>query len=215
MTKAMRSSSWLREATAGVVEQLLAQGWQVVAEPGPEHLPASLAGFQLDLVARRGEEFAVVEVKSRRLPPDLDMITLAERVSELPGWQLRLVYLPEEPAAVDREQLLRWVSDAEQIAESVPVAALLLCWAATEGLLHRLGEQRGIDTDQPGRLLAALTSLGVVEHEEHDQLRRALESRNALAHGREGPVVDALHVRQLGDLARVLADRVVSSGAPA
>ncbi len=197
----------VQEAAARTVQRLREQGWDVLVEPGPEVLPETLAGFRPDLLARRGDERALVEIRSRRQPPDLDMVTLAERVAALPGWRLDLVYVPDSPAVADREQLTRWVRAALDLAQSSPEAALLLGWSAAEGLLHQLAEPLGVDTDQPGRLLATLASLGALEHEEHDDLRRALEARNALAHGRVGPAVTAELVQGLVQRAARLADR--------
>lgn len=198
----------VQEAAARAVQRLREQGWDVLVEPGPEALPEALAGFRPDLLARRGDEHVLVEIRSRRQPPDLDMVTLAERVAALPGWRLDLVYVPDNPAVAGHEQLRRWVQSAQDLAQSSPEAALLLGWSATEGLLHQLAEPLGVDTDQAGRLLATLASLGELEHDEHDELRRAWEARNALAHGRVGPPVTARLVQELVQRASRLADRV-------
>lgn len=207
MTEQTGPTAGLCVEVDGIARRMRSEGWDVVAKPGPELLPDSLSDFRPDLVARRGEEAVVVEVRSRRRPPDVDMVQLAERISELPGWRLNVVYLPGELAVADREQLLRWASSADALAGTAPEAALLLAWAAAEGALHRLAEARGVDTEQAGRLLAALAGLGIVEDDEHDQLRRAMETRNALAHGRQGPPADEHTVRRLGQLTRTLAQR--------
>ncbi len=211
MTKATELDPGRHEATERTVERLRAAGWDVVVGPGSDDLPTALSDFQPDLVAHRGNEHAIVEIKSRRVPPNLDLVTLAERVAGLPGWRLELVYVPEELAIAEPAQLLRWALTALELTGSSPEAALLLSWSALEGLLHQLALQRGVDTDLPGSLLAALASLGVLDDDEHDQLRRAMTVRNALAHGRQGPAVRASDVRRLNQLARTLADRVEGS----
>lgn len=208
MTKATELDPGRDEATARTVERLRAAGWDVVVRPGPGELPTALSDYQPDLVAHRGDEHAIVEIKSRRVPPNLDLVTLAERVAGLQGWRLELVYVPEELAIAEPAQLVRWALTARELASSSPEAALLLSWSALEGWLHQLAQQRGVDTDQPGSLLAALASLGVLDDDEHDQLRSTMTVRNALAHGRQGPVVEASDVRRLSQLARTLADRV-------
>ena len=201
----------VQDAVARTIQRLRSQGWDVTSEPSPEQLPQTLADFRPDLLARRGDEHAVVEIRSRRQPPNLDLVTLAERVAALPGWRLDLVYVPEDLTVADRGQLLQWARAAEQLASSTPEAALLLGWAPTEGLLHHLAEPVGIDTDQPGALLAALASVGLLEHDEHDELRRAMEARNALAHGRQGPPVTPELVHGLVQRAYRLDER---AGAP-
>lgn len=200
-----------RQATERTAERLRSEGWDVVAQPGPHQLPESLSEFRPDLLAHRGQEHALVEIKSRRSPPNLDMVTLAERVAVLPGWRLDLVYVPDTPIA-DEDELVRWAETAEGLAQSAPEAALLLGWAATEGLLHRLAQPKGVDTDGPGRLLATLASLGVVGHDEHDVLRRALEARNALAHGHRTEPVTSELVQDLVAQARALATGASADG---
>ncbi|WP_166534940.1 hypothetical protein [Blastococcus xanthinilyticus] len=207
MTKATQLDPGRHEATERTIERLRAGGWDVVVRPGPDELPEALSDLQPDLVAHRGDEHAVVEVKSRLAPPNLDLVTLAERVASLPGWRLELVYIPDEPAVAEPAQLRRWASTASELAGSSPEAALLLSWAALEGLLHQLAQQRGVDTNQAGSLLAALASLGVLDDDEHDRLRRAMTARNALAHGRQGPPIEAAHIRELSQLAGRFADR--------
>lgn len=200
-----------RQAAEQTVERLRSEGWDVVAEPGPDQLPESLAEFRPDLLAHRGQEHALVEIRSRRLPPNLDMVTLAERVAELPGWRLDLVYVPDMPIA-DQDELMRWTETAAGLAQSAPEAALLLGWAAAEGILHRLAQPKGVDTDAPGRLLATLASLGIVGHDQHDVLRRALEARNALAHGHRVEPVTRELVQDLVAQARALAAGVGADG---
>lgn len=209
MTEAMQTDLSERQAVEQVIQRLHAEGWSVVEQPGPQQLPEAVAPFRPDLVAHRGAEHLIVEIKSRQTPPDFDMVTLAEQIAALPGWRLDLVYVPQELATADRDQLLRWAATANALAASAPEAAMLLVWAAIEGLLHQLAEARGVDTNQPGRLLAALASLGVVEHEEHEVLRRAMQTRNALAHGRRGPAVDTATLQRLSALAETLANQAI------
>lgn len=196
-----------RAAAQQTIERLRADGWKVTAEPTPEQLPESLSQFRPDLLAQRGDEHALIQIRSRRNPPDLDMVTLAEKVAGLRGWRLDLVYLPENRPVASREQLLSWLRESVQLAESNPEAALLLAWSAAEGVMHRLAEPLGIDTDKPGALLAALVSLGLIFDEEHDHLRRGFEARNAVAHGREGPQITPALVAHLAAQVRSIDQR--------
>lgn len=211
MTGATQFTPAVREAAAAAAGRLRSQGWEVVSEPGAGELPPALADVRPDLVARRGDEHLVVQVKSRRMPPNMDTVVLAERVGALPGWRLELVYVPEAPLTADREELSQRALRAYNLAKTDPEAALLLAWSAVEGLLHRLAEGRGLDTDAPGALLSALASLGVIDEAEHRQLREAWEVRNALAHGRQGPTPDKRAVQRLSDLAQLLAERSTSA----
>lgn len=48
-----------------VAEEYRARGYEVLLEPQRNQLPRALARLHPDLVARKGEELVVVEVKSR------------------------------------------------------------------------------------------------------------------------------------------------------
>ncbi len=138
-------------------------------------------------------------------------VALAEQVSRLPGWQLDMVYVPEPPLIEDQEQLLDRAARARELAARDPEAALLLGWSALEGTLHRLADSRGADVGSAGALLARLTSLGIVDEDEHELLRSALRMRNTLVHGQKGPAPEAGQIEQLLELTQMLADRAAAA----
>lgn len=55
-----------QQRARAVAEDYRRRGYDVVEEPSLESLPDFLAGYQPDLIARRGKETVVVEVKSRK-----------------------------------------------------------------------------------------------------------------------------------------------------
>src|SRR4051794_3094551 len=75
-----------------VAEQYRSEGYEVVVRPGRDQLPESLAGFALDLIARRGKETVAVEVKRRDQLYDVG--EHSELVRALPDWNYDLVVLP-------------------------------------------------------------------------------------------------------------------------
>lgn len=197
----------LRRAVSEAADRLRAQGWDVVVDPAPTELPRELVDARPDLLASRGDERVLVQVRSPRLPPRADLVQLAEQVERLPGWRLDFVYVPESPPTSDPALLAARAARADRLAGTDPEAGLMLAWAAAEGTLHRLAERLGRDTDDPGALVAGLVSLGVVHDEEYEVLHRARLTRDALAHGREGPSVDGDLVRRLNVLTRSFAGR--------
>lgn len=210
MTTSM-STPALRQAVAEAEERLRARGFSVVRHPEPDHLPPELAGARPDLLGHRGEEHVVVQVRSRRLPPDADLVALTEQVGRMPGWRLDFVYVPESPRTADPAALTARAARAATLADSDPEAGLMLALAAAEGALHRIAEGLGMDADDPGSLIAGLVSLGVVLDDEGDLLRRARLTRDALAHGREGPPADSDLVRRLSVLSQSFAERTVAA----
>ena len=211
MTSATSPISAVARAVQDAAERLRAQGWQVTIEPSETDLPAPLHGFRPDLVARRGQQHLVVQVAPRQRLASMRSVALAEQVSRLPGWQLDMVYVPEPPLIEDQEQLLDRAARARELAARDPEAALLLGWSALEGTLHRLADSRGADVGSAGALLARLTSLGIVDEDEHELLRSALRMRNTLVHGQKGPAPEAGQIEQLLELTQMLADRAAAA----
>ena len=84
------------------------EGFEVVAEPSASELPAALRPFQPDLLARRGDEMVVVEVKTRRPKGEAwrKVEQLAEVARSLPRTRFDLVVLDDAvdgPEAAGRD----------------------------------------------------------------------------------------------------------------
>ncbi|WP_395146483.1 hypothetical protein [Armatimonas sp.] len=77
---------WLRD-------QYRQQGFTVLPEPAPEDVPADLAEFHMDMLARRGEEYVAILIRRRTDISD-NNIALAHALENRPGWLLDLVVLP-------------------------------------------------------------------------------------------------------------------------
>ncbi len=211
MTSATSPISAVVRGVQDTAERLRAQGWQVTIEPSETELPAPLHGFRPDLLARREQEHLVVQVASRQRPASMRSVALAEQVNRLPGWRLDMVYVPELPLIEDQEQLLNRAARARDLVTRDPEAALLLGWSALEGTLHRLAGSRGSDVDSAGAVLARLTSVGAIDEGEHEFLRAALQTRNALVHGQKGPAPDVGQLDRLIELIQTMAERTTAA----
>lgn len=197
-----------------------AKGYDVKLLPTPAELPASLAAYAPDLVARRGDETVVVEIKSR--PSSRSGHTaeaLARAVRELPGWRFELVVrepdiaypLPDTAKPWSAGEARRALRHAEDLVEDGHVeAALLMAWAAAEATLRLLASKEGVEasTKEAISLLGRLTSEGVMARRDHDALRSALELRNAVAHGLKPPRLSASQIRRLIRLSANMLDGV-------
>ena len=135
-----------------IAERYRGRGYEVTLAPQGDQLPEALRDLPPDLIARKGEDVVVVEVKSR---PDLAKAPRASDVArvvrEQPGWRFELVIVsPERPflAPYDAEdwsaeEVDRRLSEAATLLETGHVeAALLLGWAATEATLRLLARGR-------------------------------------------------------------------------
>jgi len=70
------------------------QGYQVTLHPQSSALPPALAGCDLDLVAIRGSEAIVAEVRTQEtltLGGPSDLARISQQVQQVPGWKFELV----------------------------------------------------------------------------------------------------------------------------
>ena len=147
-------------------------------------------GFTADAVARRDDETVVIEVRSADLS-DRDrnrLDRLAQIVTAQAGWRVDIVtYQPEAPQPdPGREDVIRRVEEARQVAGASADAAMLLIWSAIEGALLRLSEQRGLGPVRsvpPRTLIHKLTVDGVLSDEQATRLDDLALMRNDIAHG--------------------------------
>ena len=147
-------------------------------------------GFTADAVARRGDETVVIEVRSADLSDrDRDRLDrLAQVVAAQAGWRVDIVtYQPEAPPPDPaRQDVIRRVEEARQVASVSADAAVLLIWSAVEGALLLLIQQRGLGpvrTAPPRTLIHTLTIDGVLSDRQAAQLDDLALIRNDIAHG--------------------------------
>lgn len=194
MTEAGPSQSEARRLRQ-VAEEYRGRGYEVLLEPKGKQLPRALAGFRPDLVARKGDELVVVEVKSRSaLRRDAQLQELAKAVRAHPGWRFDLVIastehdgvVPEGAQAWGERDVIRRLDEARSLLETGHLeAALLLAWSAAEGALRILAKAEEIN---PARqdvpyLLKQLAFRAALTREQFNLLQDMSDFRNAVAHG--------------------------------
>lgn len=199
-----------------------ARGYEVVVEPAADALPDFLLNRHVDLIARRGSEQLVVEVKSRgNLTTEKGVRELARLVRSHPDWSFELVVVgdSENPPfaganSLQRNEILKMADDAEMICDTGSTeAALLLAWAGAEAALRLAIQQEGIAlTDvNPAFILKKAVTEGLIARSDYELAARAMKYRNAVAHGYEAPEFDRSLVQ---DLTRLTRDLVAKDGAP-
>lgn len=206
-----------RELVEQVARELAGDGYEVLIEPGPSFLPGKLARFRPDILARRGDENLVVEVK---LTPDPagggEMRELAEAVRERPGWRFRLATAPRDLAASPWtiEEAACRVDEAEALArEGHGEAAVSLLVAAAEAVGRRLGEIEGLRLQRwnPRAIPGELVYHGLIDQADANLLDRAQRLRNLLMHGANGGPDTSVDLPELVVvLRRLLAEVEVS-----
>ena len=173
-------------------EEYRRKGYEVTIE---EHLDFP-PGFVADLVARKGDDTRVVEVKSRASLAANPRIGEVARILETkPGWSFDLILVGEpekleSPAgakAYDREGIAARIQEAEELLRLAhPDAAFLAAWAACEAAVRLLVSEEGITSDSittPSYVLEQATYLGLISREEYSNLTELQKHRNAIIHG--------------------------------
>src|SRR5260370_38906575 len=80
---------------AQVAERYRSEGYEVTMRPGGAQLPPFASGFHPDMLAKRRDVQALVQVKESReaLRKDPDTARMAEVVNAQPGWRFDLIVL--------------------------------------------------------------------------------------------------------------------------
>ena len=188
------------EKLRGLARQYQAQGYIVLLESLPEEAPDAIRGFRPDLVAQKGDEVIVVEVKSPRDVEDARLDELAERISKIRNWRLELVWLGDTPPqALSPDQLAALINEARIVRDlGYLSSALLLGWAAAEAILDSmLANALPEPTRQSLKIkLSSAESLGLISKRQFEALMESVEFRSRVAHGRSidvpAEVVDLL-----------------------
>lgn len=189
VTGATDSEYLLARKTA---DEYRGKGYEVLFEAPLDFLP----GFRADLLARKGDEVRVIEVKSRpSLAADPKIRELAQLIDSKPGWsfELLLVGEPEKlnaPAgarSIENEKISQRIEEAEKSLEAgLPEAAFLLAWSASEAAIRELLSAQGVSKSSitsPRFVLDQATFHGIISRDDYDKLNHMLKYRNAIIHG--------------------------------
>ncbi len=205
------------ETLERVAQRYRDEGYQIVVRPFGEQIPPFIAGFQPDLIAIRGNEGVVVEIKVNRidLSSDHQIACLAEIVNARPGWRLDLVVLePEttiqkaaqEAAEPSDEQLAQILKTADELSEKgYSPYACVVAWGGLEAAMRRLqsdAELYGRTT--PTELMRTLYGNGFLSREQFERLRESYKIRSQVVHGLVPGQVDPDLVRYVTTTARYL-----------
>jgi hypothetical protein len=204
-----RLASIERGKVREIAKRYREQGYEVIVDPAGEQLPEVLRALPPDLIARKGGEVVIVEVKSRPALAEAPRASdLARLVRDQPGWRFELVVVsPERPFLApddaedwSAEEVDGRLSEAAALLEGEHVeAALLLGWSATEAMLRLLASREGLPLERidAAYLLKRLATSAVLTQAEYHLLWEAFELRNAVAHGLRPARLDASHPRAL------------------
>jgi uncharacterized protein YutE (UPF0331/DUF86 family) len=188
------------ELEAAKLEQIAAEyrqkGYEVSIRPDSETIPQFLAPFQPDLIVRSKDDNAVIEVKSSKDLTSGSLAQLAAKIESRPGWRLELAvvnqpFAQEVPlygVLVTEDRVDHILRQAQVLSrEKSYEPAALMAWAAAEAILRRMAVASGVEVEKKstGSVLKLLYALGLIDSDQYDNFSRAMEFRNAFAHGFE------------------------------
>ena len=187
------------------------KGYDVLIEPQGDQLPDFLQAFQPDLIAHKGDEHIVVEVRVRGQVSDFPQVNeLAKVVRNEADWRFQLFLMgPENSFFVDGASPLT-VEEIRSKRKEVALflqnghleAAFLMGWSLVEAILRVLAVIEGIEaeTATPDYLLKQMTFEGIIARETYHELKHAQKTRDAIAHGFKSSQLTVETVQELIDL---------------
>ena len=201
------------EALENVTRNLSRRGYRVIRAPGPDELPAFLAGTQPDAIATGTSPSIVLEVMTREGPPGANknkILEIRERVEQhRPDWSLHVVYAPVVGPQLlpgDKPSIAKRLDEVEKLAVVDRPAALLLGWSLLEAAGRLLLPEQLVKPSGAGSLVSLLTSMGHLEQDQARSLDRLVDLRNSVAHGDVDAEVEAADVAEVLGATRGLLD---------
>ena len=169
-----------RAAVLRVAQGLERDGYTVVIEPSRESVPIDVGGYQPDIIATRGDDHILVEVKTLSNPRNLERYKeIAERVRSYPNWRFMLTtvtpeYASDQPAITDRttpDELSALLKRLDLLIETENYEfALPYLWNALMVSLRAEADRRHVPVDATSdlRVINYMYSLGELSHEDYD-----------------------------------------------
>jgi Holliday junction resolvase-like predicted endonuclease len=169
------------------------EGYAVIVRPAREQLPQFAAGHEVDILATKGDQRVIVEVKRNRLDlsDNSHLSQLAEITNGQPGWRFDLVVVDPETTAMKIirgaveptiDQIEQMLAEAEKLMQTgALMTACLAGWAGFEAAMRRvLHQSYGA---MPNVQLRAIYASGDISREDFSLLDEAYKLRTQIVHG--------------------------------
>jgi hypothetical protein len=180
-----------RRRLVSVASEYEQMGYEVKLQPTAGDLPEFLVGFEPDLIAIGNGESVVGEVKARNEFENEQAVAAAIEAAlrNRPGWRFELIIdgsESEDGRLLGAPQIGTSLEEANELQQrGHVVAALLLMWSATEGILRLLAARENVELESPapGYMTKRLYTLGLLGRDQYRILDEAVRLRNQAAHG--------------------------------
>jgi len=192
-----------------VAQQYRDEGYVVVTHPEADHLPDFAAELGAEILAARGNEKALVQIKKTRADVEADptISHRAEVIGKQPGWRYDLIVLNEgdafrrltrgarEPSV---QEIDRAIAEVETLIQINQIrSALVIAWATLEAAMRRVCSdvELCMPKTTPSELLRTLYGNGILSRKEFDLLRDTYRLRTEVVHGLVSPPFDSLDIK--------------------
>jgi len=206
----------------GLAQRYRSEGYHVIVHPQAEQLPPFAKDFGVDILATRGDERTLVQVKQDRADLEADPKVAIEAgiTNAQPGWQYDLVVLTKDDPArkvlkdareSTPEQIEQMLAESEKVTQDGALkAGFLVAWAALEAAMRRAAQRTGVGGaigTPPNLLLREVYTWGYISRDDFARVDEARRLRTAIVHGLAPSFVNADTVHYLVRLARSFLDR--------
>jgi REase_AHJR-like len=205
-------------AVQNIAKQLEREGYQVLVEPRSNDIPFDLSGYQPDILATKGDEHLLVEVKTTATRRSLERYkSIADTVARHPRWRFFLTTVAPEaesddsvaPPLVrpDEIRVLMRRLDSLLDSDNHSLAVPYLWNALVAGLRARAFERNvPVDATSDLRVVSYMYSLGEISHEDYETMRRYYDLRSSLTHSITHSVSKAETLEFRGYVGKKLAE---------
>jgi hypothetical protein len=199
-------------------EKYLANGYNVILEPGLQELPFDLGGYRPDLIAEKEGDHLVVEVKTSRARLPVEQLRLvSEEISKHLGWRFVLITLDddggespfEQDDYPDWELISARLNPVERLIEVEQLEpAILYLWSIFEVAMRKRAREQSIPVYRlpASNVVNHLFSQGEISITDYDCIRDLQSARNKIAHGEFATAIDRATARRFYEIVRGVID---------
>jgi Holliday junction resolvase len=203
------------------------QGYVVTLNPASSAFPFALGSYRPDILATKGDDKIIIEVKSAGAKIDSDAyFRLDQEVQRHPGWRFVLVTVAEADlqghdssgtGSVSIEKIQEHLRNIDRVAEKPELATLVLpkLWMVYLSALRLLALNDGLEVENVSDLsfLNKAYSTGILSFDEYESARRLMSLRNDAVHRLDTSETPA-DWKQLRQMVDVVLGRLSESSAP-
>lgn len=180
-----------REALDALRARYESDGFTFMIEPSSEQLPAFMAPYRPDAIARKSGQNIAIEIKHRQSLSNQRRLQEIRRLFDgQPDWQFHVFFSGEgEPQAVtipvsSREAILARIDALHELSDAGHrQPAFVMAWSLLEAALQLVDAESGDKPRTPGTVLQILTMHGHISGDTERRLRKLIDLRNRIVHG--------------------------------